>query len=42
VELISTLIIAASENDGHLDQSQIDRLLGVADSPPQQPGGSGS
>ena len=29
VELISTLMIAASENDGQLDSSQIDRLLGV-------------
>jgi hypothetical protein len=31
VELISTLIIAASENDGQLDQAQIDQLLGVSD-----------
>ncbi|MDX6326569.1 MAG: hypothetical protein QOK15_2923 [Nocardioidaceae bacterium] len=43
VELISTLIIAASENDGHLDQGEIDRLLGVPDPPvPQQPSTSSS
>ena len=43
VELISTLIIAASENDGHLDQTQIDELLGVSDpGVPQQPGAPGS
>lgn len=43
VELISTLIIAASENDGHLDQDQIDRLLGLSrPSPPAQPGGAAS
>ena len=39
VELISTLIIAASENEGHLDENQIDQLLGVADAPvTPQPG----
>ena len=51
VELISTLIIAASENEGHLDQTQIDELLGVADPEtdpqpepglPHQPGAAGS
>ena len=31
VELISTLMIAASETEGQLEQSQIDRLLGVPD-----------
>ena len=31
VELISTLMIAASEADERLDQSQIDRLLGLSD-----------
>lgn len=38
VELISTLMIAASENDKHLDQEQIDTLLGVCggDVPEQQ------
>jgi hypothetical protein len=29
LELISTLMIATSEYDEHLDQSQIDRLLGL-------------
>jgi len=29
VELISTLMIAASENEGNLDVTEIDRLLGV-------------
>lgn len=29
VELISTLIIAASDSEGHLDTTEIDRLLGV-------------
>jgi hypothetical protein len=32
VELISTLMIAASENEEHLEASEIDRLLGVPDS----------
>ncbi len=32
VELISTLMIAASENEGQLDPTEIDRLLGVSDS----------
>ncbi len=32
VELISTLMIAASENDRHLEPTEIDRLLGVPDS----------
>jgi len=31
VELISTLMIAASETEGQLEQNQIDRLLGVPD-----------
>ncbi len=31
VELISTLMIAASENDGQLEPAEIDRLLGVSD-----------
>jgi hypothetical protein len=30
VELISTLMIAASEAQEHLDQDDIDRLLGIA------------
>ena len=30
VELISTLMIAASENEGQLDHTEIDRLLGVS------------
>ena len=39
VELISTLIIAASENEGHLDQTQIDELLGLSQpTMPPQPG----
>jgi hypothetical protein len=48
VELISTLMIAASETEGQLEQNQIDRLLGVPDDEaaggqsrtalPQQPG----
>ena len=29
VELISTLMIAASENERHLESGEIDRLLGV-------------
>jgi len=42
VELISTLMIAASENDDHLDQEQIDRLLGLSGAvmPEQQDGRS--
>jgi hypothetical protein len=48
VELISTLMIAASETEGQLEQNQIDRLLGVPDDGtgglprvvlPQQPSG---
>jgi hypothetical protein len=48
VELISTLMIAASETEGQLEQNQIDRLLGVPDDEsagqsgavlPQQPSG---
>jgi hypothetical protein len=35
VELISTLMIAASEAEGDLDQAQIDQLLGVAGASPQ-------
>jgi hypothetical protein len=30
VELISTLMIAASEHEEHLDQTQIDDLLGLS------------
>jgi hypothetical protein len=38
VELISALMIAASENDGHLDQGEIDRLLGLGvKAVPEQP-----
>ena len=33
VELISTLMIAASENEGHLKPTEIDRLLGVPSTP---------
>ena len=29
VEMVSTLILAASENDEPLDQEEIDRILGV-------------
>ena len=29
VELVSALMIAASDNEGHLDQQAIDQLLGV-------------
>jgi hypothetical protein len=36
VELTTTLIIAASEADEHLDQDEIDRLLGVTPRPPEQ------
>ena len=32
VELTTNLIIAASEADEHLDQAEIDRILGVAPS----------
>ena len=41
VELISTLMIAASENDGHLEQCEIDRLLGLSGAgfPEQQQAG---
>ncbi len=42
VELVSSLMIAASEddNDDHLDQAQIDRLLGLSGAhvPGQQSG----
>ena len=30
VEMVSTLMLAASENDERLDQAAIDRILGVA------------
>jgi hypothetical protein len=42
VELISSLMIAASEYDEHLDQEQIDGLLGVSGAtvPEQQSGRS--
>jgi hypothetical protein len=40
VELISTLMIAASEHEQHLDQTQIDDLLGLSAAElPQQPRG---
>ena len=29
VEMVSTLILAASENDERLDQEEIDKILGV-------------
>ena len=29
VELVSALMIAASDNEGHLDQQAIDKLLGI-------------
>jgi hypothetical protein len=29
VEMVSTLILAASENEERLDQDEIDRILGV-------------
>jgi hypothetical protein len=35
VELISTLMIAASEAEGDMDQAQIDQLLGVGDASAQ-------
>ena len=40
VELISAFMIAASENDDHLDQAQIDDLLGLNEGalPDQQRG----
>ena len=40
VELISALMIAASENDEHLDQNEIDELLGLSGAamPEQQRG----
>ena len=41
VELISTLMIAASETEGQLEQNQIDRLLGVPDGEPAS-GSSGT
>jgi hypothetical protein len=40
VELISTLMIAASETEEPLEQAQIDRLLGVPDEGPDAPPGS--
>jgi hypothetical protein len=42
VELISTLMIAASEHEEHLDQAEIDDLLGLsgADLPRQHRGRS--
>ena len=40
VELISALMIAASEHEEHLDQSQIDDLLGLSGAElPRQPKG---
>ena len=36
VELTTTLIIAASESDGHLSTEEIDRILGVAPVPHQR------
>ena len=39
VELTTNLIIAASESEASLSQAEVDRLLGIVDSPfPQQPG----
>jgi hypothetical protein len=40
VELISTLMIAASEAEEPLEQAQIDRLLGVPDEDPDAASGS--
>jgi hypothetical protein len=43
VELISTLMVAASEAEGPMDQSEIDRLLGVPGRQvPEQPTGKAS
>ena len=36
LELTSTLVIAASESDDHLDRDEIDRLLGVSPTPPDE------
>lgn len=33
VELVSSLMVAAGQTDGDLDQAQIDRLLGLSDAP---------
>jgi hypothetical protein len=33
VEMVSTLMLAASENDERLDQQEIDRILGVQPEP---------
>ena len=35
VELTTNLIIAASETDDHLSVEEIDRILGVTPSPPE-------
>ena len=40
VELVSTLMIAAGDNEGHLDQDAIDQLLGLKPDAPQQDAGS--
>ncbi len=40
VELISTLMIAASEAEGDMEQSKIDELLGVPDSSSDEHGES--
>jgi hypothetical protein len=43
VELISTLMVAASEAEGPMEQSEIDRLLGVPGRQvPEQPTGKAS
>jgi len=33
VELVSALMIAASDTEGHLDQDSIDKLLGITTDP---------
>lgn len=44
VELVSSLMVAAGQTDGDLDQSQIDQILGLPGSPevPRQAPGPGS
>lgn len=37
VELTTTLIIAATESDGHLSQEEIDQILGVSPARPIEP-----
>ena len=39
VELTTNLIIAASESEASLSQAEVDRLLGIVETPfPQRPG----